>query len=31
VASLPLDDIVETARAAGVDLESSFDRFGRKR
>lgn len=29
--SLPVDDIVEAARAAGVDLDTNIDRFGRKR
>jgi bifunctional non-homologous end joining protein LigD len=29
--SLPVEDIVAAARAAGVDLDSTFDRFGRKR
>ena len=29
--SLPVADIVATARAEGVDLDTPFDRFGRKR
>lgn len=29
--SLPTDEIVAVARADGVDLDSSFDRFGRRR
>ena len=28
---LPVDDIIAAARAAGVDLDTPFDRFGRKR
>ena len=29
--SLPVDEVVSAARAAGVDLDTPFDRFGRKR
>lgn len=29
--ALPVDDIVATARAEGIDLDTPFDRFGRKR
>lgn len=29
--AVPVEDVVEAARSAGVDLDSAFDRFGRSR